>query len=235
MRPIEKSALPAGPGWEDARSQADTLLGEFSALLRQIGSPGVAPEPEGPFWAAAIESPPALSQFLEDYLARLLLPWELPAIAAARGHARRGELRELLALDNGLAAPLFATPFAGPSRRMGRLHLARLRPLRDERIVQRYLAAVETGQAHGWHTVVYGVTLAVYSLPLRQGLLYSSQETLSVLALGAARSKNFHEAELGEMLSALFARVPAGVEAALAADGGCGRAASHRGELSPEV
>ena len=44
-------------------------------------------------------------------------------------------------------------------------------PLRDERVVQRYLAAVESGEAHGWHTLVYGLTLVVYSLPLRQGLL----------------------------------------------------------------
>ena len=43
------------------------------------------------------------------------------------------------------------------------------RPLRDQRLVQRYLTAVEQGEAQGWHTLVYGLTLAVYSLPLRQG------------------------------------------------------------------
>ena len=98
---------------------------------------------------------------------------------------------------------------------MGRLQLTRLRPLRDERAVQRYLTAVESGQAHGWHTMVYGVTLAVYSMPLRQGLLYYAQETLSALALAAARSKNFGELELASMLSDLLARVPEAVEAAL--------------------
>jgi urease accessory protein UreF len=211
------------------------LLGEFSALLRQIGSPGLGPDADGPFWTAAIDSPAALWQFLEDYAARLLLPCELPAIVAACGHARRGELRELLAQDLGLAALLLSTPFAGPSRRMGWLQLARLRPLRDERIVQRYLAAVQSGQAHGWHTVVYGITLAVYSLPLRQGLLYYCQETLSALAGSAGRTKNFGESELEQALSALLARVPAAVEAALAADGDCVRAPSHCGQLSPEV
>jgi urease accessory protein UreF len=80
------------------------------------------------------------------------------------------------------------------------------------------LAAVESGQAHGWHTMVYGVTLAVFSLPLRQGLLYYSQETLSVLASAAGRSKSLSQLELDEMLSGLLARVPAAVETALAGE-----------------
>jgi urease accessory protein UreF len=232
---MQKSACPAASGPDLARSQAESLLGEFRALLRQVGSPGVGLAPDGPFWAAALQAPPALGQFLENYLARLLLPCELPAIVAACGHARRGELRELLAQDHGLAAPLLATPFAAPSRRMGWLQLARLRPLRDCRVVQRYLAAVESGQAHGWHTVVYGVTLAVFSLPLRQGLLYYSQETLSVLASAAGRSKGFGQLELDEMLSGLLARLPEAVEAALAGEEGCVRAAHQRTEPLSEV
>jgi urease accessory protein UreF len=230
MRPTEKSACPAAPGPELAQSEAECLLGEFRALWRRVGSPGVGLGPDDAFWAAALQAPPALGQFLENYLARLLLPCELPAIVAACGHAQRGELRELLAQDHRLAAPLLPTPFAAPSRRMGCLQLARLRPLRDSRIVQRYLAAVESGQAHGWHTLVYGVTLAVFSLPLRQGLLFYAQETISVLASAAGRSKSLGQLELDEMLSGLLARLPGGVEAALAGEGGCVRAADHCGE-----
>jgi urease accessory protein UreF len=227
MRPTEKNARPAVAGPDRARSEAENLLGDFRALWQQVGSPGLAPESSDPFWAAALDDPPALGQFLEDYLARLLLPCELPAMVEACGHAKRGELRELLAQDQRLAALLVSTPFAEPSRRMGGLQLARLRPLRDDRIVQRYLAAVECGQAHGWHTMVYGVTLAVYSLPLRQGLLYYAQETLSGLAAAASRSKSFRALQLDESLAKVWARVPAAVEAALAAD--------HHGELASEV
>jgi urease accessory protein UreF len=215
MRPTQKSTCPAS-GPDRARSEAESLLGDFRALLQQVGSPGAELAPDGPFWTVAVQAPPALGQFLENYLTRLLQPCELPAIVAACGHAQRGELRELLAQDHLLASSLLPTPFAAPSQRMGRLQLASLRPLRDSRIVQRYLAAVETGQAHGWHTVVYGVTLAVFSLPLRQGLLYYSQETLSVLASAAGRSKSFDQSELDEMLSGLLMRLPAAVETALA-------------------
>jgi urease accessory protein UreF len=209
MRTIEKKVRPAAPGPHLAGSEAESLLGEFHALLRQVGAPF-------PFWSATLNAPPALGQFLEDYLDRLLLPCELPAIVAAWGHARRAELRELLVQDQLMAATLLATPFAEASRRMGWLQLERLRPLRDDRMVQRYLAAVESGQAHGWHTVVYGMTLAVYSMPMRQGLLYYSQEMLSALASAAGRSKGFGESELDEMISGLLARVPKAVEAALA-------------------
>jgi urease accessory protein UreF len=235
MMRTKKSACPASPEPDRARSEAESLLGEFRDLFRQIGSPGVGAALDGPFWAAPLQAPATLGQFLEDYLARLLLPLELPAIVAACGHARRGELRELLAQDHGLASPLLPTPFAVPSKRMGGLQLARLRPLRDSRIVQRYLAAVECGQAHGWHTVVYGVTLAVFSLPLRQGLLYYARETLSVLASAAGRSKSFGPSELDEVLTGLLARLPEGVEAALASEGGCALAAHYPGQLLPEV
>jgi urease accessory protein UreF len=215
MRPDEQSACAAAPEADAARSPAENLLGDLRALLRQLGSPEGSPSSTVPFWAAEVDSVPVLNHFLEDYMNRLLLPRELPAIVEASEHARCGKWRQLLAQDLRLAEAMQPTPFAEPSRRMGRLQLTRLRPLRDERTVQRYLAAVESGQAHGWHTLVYGVTLAVYSLPLRQGLLYYSQETLSALASAAGRSKRFGELELAEMLSGLLARVPQAVEAAL--------------------
>ena len=97
MRTTEKSVRPAAQGSPLAGSEAESLLGEFRTLLRQVGSPGVVADAPDPLWVATVDGPPALAQFLEDYLVRLLLPCELPAIVAACGHARRGELRELLA------------------------------------------------------------------------------------------------------------------------------------------
>jgi urease accessory protein UreF len=215
MRPKEKSA-PGTFAREFAQSGAANLLGDFRALLHQVGSPDAGLMSEDAFWPASVEAPLALGGFLENYLTGLLQPCELPAIVTACAHAQRCELRELLAQDRHLAERLPPTPFAAASQRIGRHHLAELRPLRDSRIVQRYLAAVESGQAHGWHTLVYGVTLAVFSLPLRQGLLDYAQETLSVLALAAGRSKNIGPSELDEALSGPLSRLPQAVEAALA-------------------
>jgi len=150
------------------QGEAIALLGEFSALLRRLGSPSV--------------DHATAHGFLNAYQSSVLAPIELPAIARAFQHAARGQWRELLALDAQLSAEPLLQPFADGSRQIGRLQLERLRPLRDERLTQRYLAAVESGQANGWHTVVYGIMLAIYSWPLRQGLIHYGRETISGLA-----------------------------------------------------
>jgi hypothetical protein len=56
------------------------------------------------------------------------------------------------------------------------------------------------------------LTLAIYSLPLRQGLLHYAEETLTGLAFSAARSHRFRETECREVLGPIFARLPAAVE-----------------------
>src|SRR3954447_12648506 len=90
----------------------------------------------------------SLKKFLRNYQTQILLPLELPAIEAAHGHASRNELRELVALDQQLAGKQKLQQFAAPSRRVGQAQMQKLRPLRDQRVVQRYLNAIETGTAH---------------------------------------------------------------------------------------
>ena len=166
-----------------------------------------------------------LRDFLEGYQTEVLVPLELPAITRARSHAARGHLRELIALDRELDTQPVLPAFASASRRIGRAQLERLRPLRDERTVQRYLAAVEAGDAAGWHTVVYGMTLAIYSWPLRHGLLTYARQTLSGLALAAGRPPGLAGPAGREILQTCFLRLPAAIEQTLAACGEVGELA----------
>jgi urease accessory protein UreF len=93
----------------------------------------------------------------------------------------------LIALDQSLANEKALAPFADASRRIGQFQLSRLGPLRGERLLARYIAAIDERRAHGWHTLVYGLTLAVYSLPARQGLMHYGHQILrSYLESGAA-------------------------------------------------
>ena len=153
---------------------------------------------------AALNVPPiadlaSLRKFLLTYHEHILQRVELPAILRAFQHTGRFELRELIAFDQSLAAQPELQPLAGPSRRVGREHLERLRPLRDDRFVRRYLAAVDEGRANAWHTLVYGVTLSVYSLPLRQGLLsYAAQTTRGFIQLGV-KGFNYSEADCRDL------------------------------------
>jgi urease accessory protein UreF len=197
MNPLVKPSLTQDPAeW----------LGDAHPLVAQLGTAdGLASLHD---LAAALAIRPvtnlaALREFLQAYHEQILLPQELPAIQTAFTHASRNEVRELIAFDQQLAAEPALRDFASASERVGRAQLQRLRPLRDERMVQRYLAAVESGQAHGWHTLVYGMTLVLYSLPLRQGLLGYAQQTTRGFIHSAARGLQLKEVECRDLFAEL--------------------------------
>jgi urease accessory protein UreF len=175
-------------------------------------------------FAASAGTPPArqittardLRMFLENYHAKILRPVELPAIQRAFNHAARNELRELVAYDKQLSSEPLLQNFAAASRCVGHLQLQRLRPMRDQRLIKRYLAAVELGEANGWHTLVYGLTLSVYSLPLRQGLIGYAQQTTLGFIQSAARSLSLTDGEVRIFLDELSAAFPPAVETLLA-------------------
>jgi urease accessory protein UreF len=194
------------------------LLGDIQPLIEQLGSPeGLAALAGGmstpPRQIASIED---LRSFLNNYHAKILRPLELPAIQRAFHHAGRNELRELVAYDRELDGEALLKNFATASRRAGQAQLQRLRPLRDQRMLKRYLAAVESGDANGWHTLVYGLTLAVYSLPLRQGLLGYAHQTTRGFIQAAGRSLSLPPADRGALLDELCGDCPAVVEQLIA-------------------
>jgi urease accessory protein UreF len=163
-----------------------------------------------------VEDVPSLEKFLECYRSRILGPHDLPAIAQAFGHATRGEVRELIILDNQLAQVSSLNQFATASSYVGRTQLRRLRPLRGERVVQRYLLAVEAGEAKAWHTLVFGLVLGVYSLPLRQGLVHYAHQTLGGFIDAATHRFTLPNVERERLLSALRQPIATAVEGIVA-------------------
>ena len=164
---------------------------------------------------APVHNLPSLRHFLRHYQSQILLPLELPAIHRAYVWAAGRKARELIALDRQIAGEPVLRPFAAASRRVGRSQLQKLRPLRDERIVQRYLQSVEAGHAYGWHTVVYGLTLAVYSLPLRQGLLRNAHQTTRGFIGSAARGLRLSREQNRDLHEGLCAELTRAVEGLL--------------------
>jgi urease accessory protein UreF len=79
-------------------------------------------------------------------------------------------------------------------------------------MVQRYLQAVDTGIAQGWHTLVYGLTLEVYSLPLRQGLLGYAHQTTRGFIYSAARMLRLSERDCRSLFDELCAPLPDAVQ-----------------------
>lgn len=157
------------------------LLGELHQLGEQLGRPQELiswQKPPGPIEFCAPKNLKSLRVFLETYRSQILIAHELPAILAAFYHSSRYEVRELIALDCRLGQEAKLQRFAIASQFLGTTQLQKLRPLHDQRLVRRYWDAVENGEAHGWHIVVYGIILSLYSLPLRQGLLNYGEQVM---------------------------------------------------------
>ena len=164
----------------------------------------------------AVDTVAKLGRFLAAYQTQVLIPLDLPAICRAHQHATRNQARELVALDRELSRRQTHHALASASQRVGQNQLRCLRPLRDERVVRRYLQAVEDEQAHAWHTLVYGLTLAVYSLPVRQGLLNYARQTLRGFICAAARPLRLSALECRALVEKRCEKLPRKVEALLA-------------------
>jgi urease accessory protein UreF len=192
------------PGFESELSES--LYRELNAFAEQIGSPdgltmlGAAPVE---LKVRSVVDLDTLQEFLEGYLNEILQRLELPVIRLSCHHASRYQTRELIALDELLANKPILNP---------------LRPLRDDRVVRRYLEAAERGEARAWHTVVYGLMMSVYSLPLRQGLIHYGTQTLRGFVVSAGTSIGLPEPQLEELHGQLCSRLPGLVEIALAGE-----------------
>lgn len=197
--------------------EAAGLLGDPHPLTEQLGSAsGLTALASGTARSQnRVQDVASLRQFLAEYRAEILVPIELPMILRAFQHASRGETRELIALDRELALEAGLKRFAAASQAVGRSQLRRLLPMRDLRLVRRYWRAVETGEAKAWHVVVYGMVLAVYSLPLRQGLSNYAHQTLAGFIGSAAGSLRLSEAETERVAAEVYATLPAAVDTAI--------------------
>lgn len=191
--------------------ESTELLGDWHPLVQQLGSAEglvALSTASHSLHLSNVDSVPSLLRFLEAYQSQVLIPFELPAIQRAFRHASRNETRELIAFDQELASEAALKPFANASRRVGQSQLKRLRPLRDHRLLQRYLRAVDDGLANGWHTLVYGLTLSVYSLPVLQGLTSYEKQTLLGFMHAVSRTLKLSESDCRNLLEQLSPSLP---------------------------
>jgi urease accessory protein UreF len=205
--------------FQPALGEPADWLGDWHPLAEQLGSANgliALGEASASVQAAPVRDLPSLRNFLRTYQKEILLPIELPAIQRAFDHASRHEVRELAEFDRELAKEPTLKFFSEASKRVGQAELLKLRPLRDERIVKRYLEAVDRGEAHAWHTLVYGLTLALYSLPLRQGLLGYGYQTTRGFIHAAAKPLQLSEMNCRSLLEELCSNLPAAVEELIA-------------------
>ncbi len=194
--------------------------GDLQGLAEQLGpadllallSPAISEQFQ------RINSIADLRQFLITYREERLFRHELPVILKAYQHGVCGEARELIALDKALSAGETIRSLASASRRVGRQQLLRLRPMKDVRLVQRYLSAVESGEANGWHTLVYGMILSLFSLPLRQGLVNYAFQTIQAFVFSAGRRLALSEMDCRQLIDEVISPTANAIERILEAD-----------------
>jgi len=198
---LDTDTLPAG-GQHPYAAQLDALEGVLcvDSIARALGT-------------ARAQTTLELSVLLERYRVTLLEPVELHAVAAAHRHAARGEALELIALDEALAGthPEWLQ-LAPASQRFGTDHLKRLQPLRDERVVQRFLDAAREGRAPANHPVVFGLTMAVFSIAPRQGLADYAQSALESVVATAAGKLKLTQADRNDLINRSQTRLPEAIE-----------------------
>lgn len=167
---------------------AAEISGDPRDLLTSIGEADAHPGISAVVSATGLQQVKDLSTldaFLGRYIQEILLPVELPAVLGAWRFTEDCHARELIDLDRNLLLEPRLESFKAASCAVGRRQLSKLRPLRDHRVIQRYLTAMADGKAAAWHTLVYGLLTSVYSIPLRQSLTQLAQQTLAGFTLSA--------------------------------------------------
>ena len=165
-----------------------------------------------PFDIEAVRDLRGLRLFLDRYERDILRPIELPAVLSAYWFANRGQFRELLELDAGLSANASLMPFAEASLSVGREHLRLLKPMYDQRMVQRFRKCVIGGEARGWNPVVFGIFLSIHSVPVREGLVQFGTQLWSGFVNGAQKSCRLPDGECTELLGEYLDRLPGWID-----------------------
>lgn len=157
----------------------------------------------------------SLRVFLRQYVDEILVPIELRAVMNAWQFTESGHARELIELDCALLKEDRLENFREASCAVGRRQLSRLRPLREQRVIQRYWNAMDQGQAAAWHTLVFGMMTSVYSIPLRQGIAQLASQTLGGFTLSAASDYKLRLNDCREVLSEQVERLPLAINGLL--------------------
>lgn len=192
------------------------ILGDVQELSRQLGSPDLMLQDSALFLhTEVIGDVASLGEFLEKFRDEVLARVDLPVICRAHQLASSNQGIELISFDQEYGKTPRLGQFSQPSREAGKRQLRRMHPLRDHKVVQKYLRAHESGSADGWHSIVYGLTMAVYAIPLRQALLNYSEKTISVMAESAMFARQLSVLECRDLVDKILSTLPAIVEKVL--------------------
>ena len=118
----------------------------------------------------------------------------------------------MLQLASALSGNASVMPFAAASLAVGREHLRLLKPMYDQRMVQRFRKCVVAGEARGWNPIVFGIFLSIHSVPVREGMVQFGTQLWSGFINSAQKSCHLPDAECTELLREYLDRLPGWIE-----------------------
>lgn len=182
-----------------SHNEMETFHQDLSMLCHRLGEvvPGRVMAPSMRF--EKVKDTDSFLRFSEQYMRYALIPIELPAIVTASEFASRNALHDLYLLDKQLGSEPHFKMFEQASLALGRNQLRKLRGMRDVRLLSRYRSSVLEGDAHGWHMLVYGIVLHLFSIPIRQGLAKYQTQVLLGFAQSACQSLQWSQSEWSEV------------------------------------
>jgi urease accessory protein UreF len=209
----------------DSDASLHGFLGDLAGLTEQIGGDGAKVSvgdaiDGGPFQLSGVVDLKSLRKFLVEYRNRLMVPIELPTIIQASLMVERGEFRELMDLDQSLSRKPEMKIFSESSRWIGQCHARTMRGMKDHRTVWRYCDAIRTKTAFGWHPVVYGVVLAAFSIPVRQGIVNYCEQVINGFADSAAARLDLGGKEVALMKTETIAEMALLIDHAIEGNSG---------------
>ena len=176
-------------------------MSEYAPMLNQL-----------PLEIETVTSLRELRVFLARYEKEIFCDIELPAVHSAYWFANRGQFKELLSLDAELTANPTLQLFSEESLYVGRQHLRMLKPMYDQRMLQRFRKCVINGDAKGWNPIVFGMFLSIHSVPVREGLLQFGRQTWSGFINGIREQRDLPELECSLLLKEHMDRLPTWIE-----------------------
>ncbi len=186
-----------------SHNEMETFHQDLSILCHRLGEvvPGRVMAPSIRF--EKVNDTDSFLRFSEQYVRYVLIPIELPAIVTASELASRNALHELYLLDKQLGSEPHIKMFEQASLALGRNQLRKLRGMRDVRLLSRYRSSVLEGNAHGWHMLVYGIVLHLFSIPIRQGLAKYQAQVLLGFGQSACQSLQWSQSEWSKVESVI--------------------------------
>ncbi len=143
---------------------------------RESGAPGSRTLSDSwSLWAQSSLLDSGRPSFAGD-IRKLVLEREIPLIASLNIDARGPAPRSLLQADSQLRSMSWTADSADVNRSAAAAQLQAMGPIGDFKPLSQYRKAMDAGRAHGWQCLAYSLFFQLYSIPLRQALVYYAMQ-----------------------------------------------------------